>query len=90
MLPAGLPGVKTGARLGELLALEWENIDFNGKKIHIVQTLAVLPGVVKTQRPKTKKAQRVIPLGTATYCPLHKKKRSGPLKIWGFSRLAIG
>ena len=56
----------TGIRLGELLALTWEDIDFNSNLLTINKTSysAKLDG--KTQiivdKPKTKKSNRVIPL----------------------------
>lgn len=56
----------TGIRLGELLALTWEDIDFNSNLLTINKTSysAKLDG--KTQiivdKPKTKKSIRVIPL----------------------------
>ncbi|MCL6447305.1 MAG: site-specific integrase [Armatimonadetes bacterium] len=67
--------LKTGARLGELLALHWEDIDFEGKKIHITKTLAVLPGEIKTQPPKTKKAQRVVPVDDSVINLLKRHKK---------------
>ena len=56
----------TGIRLGELLALTWDDIDFNSNLLTINKTSysAKLDG--KTQiivdKPKTKKSNRVIPL----------------------------
>lgn len=49
----------TGARIGEILALTWNNIDFVNNEINIHQTLA-LNGVLDT--PKTKSSFRTIDL----------------------------
>ena len=58
----------TGMRIGELLALNWSDIDFNNKTININKTLQYLKNS-KTkkyecvmQTPKTKTSKRVIPL----------------------------
>lgn len=56
----------TGIRLGELLALTWENIDFNKKLMIIKKTSysAKIEGkyVIVVDKPKTKKSNRIIPL----------------------------
>ena len=56
----------TGIRLGELLALTWENIDFNKKLMMIKKTSysAKIEGkyVIVVDKPKTKKSNRIIPL----------------------------
>ena len=65
----------TGARRGELMALRWNNVDFDKGTIHIVET------VVKTKayglivkRPKTKKALRPIDLDNLTVARLHRQR----------------
>ncbi|MCM1130751.1 MAG: site-specific integrase [Roseburia sp.] len=56
----------TGIRLGELLALTWEDIDFNKKYLYIKKTSYTLRKDRKkdfiVESPKTKKSNRVIPL----------------------------
>ena len=56
----------TGIRLGELLALTWEDIDFNSNLLTINKTSYSAKVDGKTQiivdKPKTKKSNRVIPL----------------------------
>ena len=56
----------TGIRLGELLALTWEDIDFNSNLLTINKTSysAKVDGKTKiiVDKPKTKKSNRVIPL----------------------------
>lgn len=56
----------TGIRLGELLALTWQNIDFDKKLMFIKKTAysAKVEGknIIVIDKPKTKKANRVIPI----------------------------
>ncbi len=56
----------TGIRLGELLALTWNDIDFNKKYLYIKKTSYTLrkdkKKVFIVESPKTKKSNRVIPL----------------------------
>ena len=56
----------TGIRLGELLALTWDDIDFNSNLLTINKTSYSAKVDGKTQiivdKPKTKKSNRVIPL----------------------------
>lgn len=56
----------TGIRLGELLALTWDDIDFNSNLLTINKTSYSTKVDGKTQiivdKPKTKKSNRVIPL----------------------------
>lgn len=56
----------TGIRLGELLALSWNDIDFNSNLLTINKTSYSAKVDGKTQiivdKPKTKKSNRVIPL----------------------------
>jgi integrase len=48
----------TGLRIGELLALRWMDVDFNGKTLRVRQT--VYNGQIDT--PKTKRSNRCVPL----------------------------
>lgn len=56
----------TGIRIGELLALSWNDIDFEKKLLFVRHTISIINenGVTKTvlQEPKTKNSKRVIPL----------------------------
>lgn len=58
----------TGMRIGELLALNWSDIDYNEKTIEINKTLQYLYNKEKKkyeyvmQTPKTKTSKRIIPL----------------------------
>lgn len=52
----------TGCRLGELIALRWEDIDFENNKIYVSKKVSWAGGGVKIQDPKTNNGVRVIPL----------------------------
>ncbi|MBO8168162.1 MAG: site-specific integrase [Thermoanaerobacteraceae bacterium] len=53
----------TGLRIGELLALEWDDIDFENDLIHVRRTLskAKAKGLI-TEEPKTEKSKSVVPM----------------------------
>lgn len=58
----------TGIRLGELLALTWEDIDFNKNYLYIKKTSYTIKkngkNTIITDTPKTKKSNRLIPIPT--------------------------
>ena len=56
----------TGIRLGELLALTWDNIDFENKLLYIKNTSYTSKvngkNTIIIDKPKTKKSNRIIPI----------------------------
>lgn len=56
----------TGLRRGELLGLEWSDIDFKNKTISVSKTLVTINGKLFTQSPKTKRSTRTISLDDST------------------------
>lgn len=56
----------TGLRRGELLGLEWSDIDFENKTISINRTLVSINGKLSVQTPKTKRSTRTISLDDST------------------------
>lgn len=52
----------TGCRLGEAIALRWEDIDFEGNMIHVSKNVSWAGGGIDIRTPKTKNAVRDIPL----------------------------
>lgn len=57
-----LIALTTGARRGEILGLEWENIDFDRKTVSIQKTVSEISGKPVIGKPKTKRSRRKISL----------------------------
>jgi integrase len=51
-----------GLRRGELLGLQWEDVDLDGEKLEVVQTLQRVGGALRLVPPKTEDSARTIPL----------------------------
>ena len=51
---------ETGLRLGELLGLSWDNIDFDKKTITVNKTVSYVEGKIYITSPKTTKSNREI------------------------------
>ncbi len=76
-------GLGTGMRPGEVRALEWQDIDFKKKEIHITGTLKFHTGegYVK-DTPKTKSSIRTIPMLDRVYDILKdQRKRQAELRL---------
>jgi integrase len=62
--------VKTGMRKGELLALQWEDIDWKERQIHVRRNLTLVEEAGKTalrfSTPKSHAGNRIINVGEAT------------------------
>src|SRR6266545_2974227 len=54
----------TGARQGELLALRWEDVDFDAGVMRIRRTLMHSGDGLTFAEPKTRASRRAVPLGT--------------------------
>ncbi len=66
----------TGMRIGEVLGLQWEDVDIRNKKIYVSNTLVYLKPVFNTEnhevkkelhKPKTASGYRTIPMSTEVY-----------------------
>lgn len=55
-------GLYLGLRRGEMVGLKWENIDFNNKKIKIINNRINVNGKVIEKTPKSQTSNRIIPL----------------------------
>ncbi|MFJ7729978.1 site-specific integrase [Neobacillus sp. NPDC097160] len=64
--------IYTGARKGELLALTWDDIDFEGGSIRLWKTLFQTDGKYLFQTPKTRDSKRLISLDNKTLALLKK------------------
>lgn len=69
----------TGLRVGELLGLQWSDIDFKNREISINKTLVYIKDrntgkyTFKYQTPKTKKSIRTIPMQESVYDALRRQ-----------------
>lgn len=52
----------TGCRLGELIALQWQDVDFEANKIYVSKNVSWAGGGIRIRTPKTLNGNRVIPL----------------------------
>jgi integrase len=63
--------VTTGARLGELLALRWEDLNLDARTMHITRTVGRIPGRGLTfGPPKTHRSRRTIALSSSAVAAL--------------------
>lgn len=60
-----LTAVYTGARFGELLALQWRNVDFENSTMMIVATLYRTGSTWTLKEPKSARSKRHVVLPTA-------------------------
>lgn len=66
--PLYVTALYTGMRIGELLALTWDDVDFKKSSISVNKTLSYIQskkgqkGEIKLQTPKTKAGERTIPI----------------------------
>ncbi len=62
-----LVALTTGMRRGELLALRWDDVDFEKGVLHVRRTMSHIPGMgYKEGEPKTKAGRRTIVLSSVT------------------------
>lgn len=68
--------VHTGLRLGELLGLRWEDIDYERACLMVRRTLQYLPGEGLSHRePKTSRGSRTVPVGDTALNTLRQLRR---------------
>ena len=67
----------TGMRRGEVLGLRWEDVDFAGRALSIVQTLTTVRGDKHIGPPKTGKSRRRVSIDAVTLDALkaHRKRQ---------------
>lgn len=66
--------VATGVRLGEALALQWDDVDFAGETVRICKSTRRIAGQHVVTTPKTKAGERVIALPAQAVDALQKQK----------------
>jgi len=64
----------TGLRLGELLALRWEDVDLERGTVSVRRTLENVSGTT-FREPKTAKGRRVVPVGPTVVERLRRRRR---------------
>ena len=64
----------TGARRGELAALQWSDIDFDAKTISISKTIGETATGWAVKTPKTEKSRRVLPMWDDVAVPLKEQQ----------------
>lgn len=67
--------LSTGMRKGELLALEWSDVDFNNRMIHVTGTLIRVNSRYVKGTPKSKTSRRDIPMLDNVYAILRRRRR---------------
>lgn len=68
----------TGLRLGEILALEWDDINFQNKTLLITKQVQRINGVLQTETPKTKNSVRAIAISSDCATALARLKMRQP------------
>jgi integrase len=75
----------TGMRRGELLALRWKDVDLDGGKLRVEQSLEQTRGGLRFKAPKTKHGRRTVTLPASAVADLR-----GHWKATAEQRLALG
>jgi len=75
----------TGLRRGEALGLRWEDVDFDGGALYVIQQIVEVHGRPVVGTPKTKHGARVVSLDTVTVATLRRHRSVQELErsAWG-------
>jgi integrase len=65
----------TGMRRGEAVGLRWSDVDLDGRRLRVVQTITQTGNVVRVGEPKTSRGRRSIALDAATVSVLREHRR---------------
>lgn len=65
----------TGMRRGEALGLRWRDVDFEGGRVSVVQTIIQIGSKASISEPKTRRGRRAISLDPATVAVLREHRR---------------
>jgi integrase len=89
LYPIVVLGLATGMRRGELLALRWKDVDLDGGKLRVEQSLEQTKiGGVRFKAPKTKHGRRSISLAASVVAELrlHRKQQQEQRLQLGFGK----
>jgi integrase len=83
MYPIASLALATGMRRGELLALRWQDVDLDGGKLRVEQSLEQTKAGMRFKSPKTKNGRRTISLPTTTVSELRDHwKAQQEFRLW--------
>lgn len=74
--------LSTGLRNGELRALEWQDIDFENRIIHVRGTLSYLKGGYFKSTPKSRSSKRDVPMTDHVYHILLSRKKHAAKELF--------
>lgn len=84
-------GLCFGLRKGEIVGLNWEDIDFSANCVHIRRTCTYTKGHIDITPPKTEKSVRDIPMAAYARDELKRLRgrtaRIGPVLVYGQDRM---
>jgi len=72
--PLWVTAIATGCRIGELLALTWEDIDWNADSLSISKTIQRIDGEYVVSSPKTQRSERTISLPQEAIAALKRQR----------------
>ena len=71
----------TGMRIGEVLALRWTEVDFDGRYLRVLYNLGLgLDGRFEVNSPKSRAGRRRVDLGTAEVLLEHRDRQQGDME----------
>jgi integrase len=85
LYPVAVLGLATGMRRGEMVALRWKNVDLDGGKIRVEQSLEQTNAGLRFKLPKTKAGRRTVTVPPSIVSELRAHWRSQQEQ-----RLALG
>lgn len=66
----------TGMRIGEIIGLQWSDVDFKNREIHVTHTMSYIPKKGQyLDKPKSKASLRTIPMIESAYTLLSKQRK---------------
>jgi integrase len=73
--------LSTGLRRGELLGLQWDDVDFRKKNLHVRRQVNRVDGKLAVNTPKTKRSARPVPMSYLRMHPLFAFRKGYPRNL---------